>query len=312
MEGIVHFGINNIYTVKVKDEVFRCRIKGKILKSITDVYNPIAVGDRVEVSETGKGEAMITERLPRKNEFTRWNKKRQSYQTIAANIDLAVCVTSPESPPFRPRFVDRLLVNARGSYPVLIALNKADQGIPQDVAARLGEYRAMGYSCCTCSALTGMGVSDISLMIRGKLAVFIGQSGVGKSSLINALEPSAERVTGDLSAKYNRGSHTTSFAVLIPLSAKEGESGPEGFSGAIIDTPGIREIEIGGMEPYEVAHYFPDFEAHASDCGYTPCLHLHEPDCGVKKALMEGLIFPDRYESYARILQDLISSGRQR
>jgi len=306
MTGTVLSGINNIYRVLASGTMYSCRIKGKVLKHLPDVYNPIAVGDLVEISVISEDEALITERLSRKNEFTRWNKKRNSFQTLAANIDLAVCVTSPESPPFRPRFIDRVIVNARDSYPVLVVLNKIDQGLPSDVAVRLKEYGKMGYEYLCCSALTGDGVDELSRKIRDKRSVFIGQSGVGKSSLINAIEPAASRIIGELSTKYNRGSHTTSFAVLVQLGGLEGNG--QGFSGgAIVDTPGIREIEIGGMEAYEVSHFFPDFAPYASQCSYTPCLHMHEPDCGVIKALEDGLILPDRYESYLRILSDILA-----
>ena len=296
--GQVLHGINNIFTVEVQGRRLQCRIKGKVLKTKQTVYNPIAVGDLVSLHPDPISEDVgwIVERRERHSSLVRWNKKRQAVQVIAANADLLVCVGSVQSPPFRPRFIDRVLVSAEhGELEPLIVVNKSDLAMNREIRERIDNYRSIGYRVIVSSALNGSGTGELKKALAGRTAVFFGQSGVGKSSLLNSMFTELELPVGDISSKYNRGSHTTSFARLIRTHA--------GCS--IIDTPGIREFEIAGIEPRELAFYFPEFLSYAKGCAYPSCRHLDEPDCAVRRAVEAGRIHPDRYESYLRIHDDV-------
>ena len=296
MRGLVRYGINNIYTVQTENGLFECRIKGKKLKSERREYNPICSGDFVEIQidENHPGRGMITERSERDNSFARWNRKRGNIQTIAANIDLLVCIISPESPPFRPRFVDRVLVNAEDNFPVLIVLNKIDQGITADIETRIADWQNMGYEVIMTSAQNGDGIELLKKRISGKVAAFVGQSGVGKSSLLNSVEPGLNLRVGSVSEKFNKGTHTTCYAVL-----------DEWENGTVIDTPGIKEIDPVGIEPENLSHFMRDFKKYIGSCHHSTCLHRDEPGCAVKKAVEEGVILEERYSSYLRMLNDL-------
>jgi ribosome biogenesis GTPase len=298
LEGEVLLGINTIYTVIAGGSSLQCRIKGKQLKESARSYNPIAPGDIVEVvtDSMDPREAMISSVRPRKTRLVRWNKKGRAPQLLAANADLAVCVTTPDLPPFRPRFVDRLIVAAEsGGLAPLVLMNKSDLPCPGGVAERLDHYGRMGYPVLTCSARTGEGLEELMAALAGKTSVFVGQSGVGKSSLLNALSPALDLRVGELSQKHRRGNHTTNYAVLLTL-----ENGLR-----IVDTPGVRELELAEILPEEIGFHFRDFIPYMQSCSYQPCLHDDEPQCAVAEAVQRGDIHADRYESYLRILQEL-------
>jgi ribosome biogenesis GTPase len=309
MEGVVLWGSNNIFHVQPEEyrkelplegglpQGVECRIKGKQLSGTAKGYNPLAPGDRVRLrvdDRTGLG--MIEERLHRKNEFVRWNRKRNAIQTIAANLDLLVAIASPVEPPFRPRFLDRVSVAAElGEIPFALVLNKTDQGVPQEVRDRLESFRALGYAVLETSAASRRGVGELEKWIEGREVGFLGQSGVGKSSLLNAMAPEIGARVGEVSRKYNRGRHTTTLAVRVPL--------PE-FASGVIDTPGIREIDLYAFPREQLAWGFPEMKEEIPNCRIPGCTHLHEPDCAVIAALERGAIDPDRYESYQRIMVD--------
>lgn len=297
-EGIVLFGVNNIYTVRTGERDIQCRIKGKILKNDKTFYNPIAVGDIVQIviDPVSDDEGLITGRRERKNAFIRWNKKKKCPQVIASNVDYLVAICSVQSPPFRPRFLDRLIISAliEEIEPVIVA-NKCDLGIDRETDERLCDYEKNGYKVVRCSAKTGKGIDPLSLLIKDKCSVFAGQSGVGKSSLLNIIEPDLNLKVGEISSKYDRGIHTTRFSVMIVL-----HDGTR-----VIDTPGIRECWIYNLEPDQLKFYFPEFLAPAEECGYYSCLHLEEPDCKVKELVEKGEIHGDRYFSYTRIIQSI-------
>ena len=298
--GLILTGINNIFSVYSEDSIFLCEIKGKILKGVENVYNPLAAGDMVRFSIDGisKDKGMIIERLKRRNEFSRWNNKRNAPQTIAANIDYLICVASAGNPPFRPRFIDRVLVMASSDVKVLIVLNKSDIGIDESTKLRMEDYKRIGYEYISCSAKTGKNIDKLKNIISGSISAFIGQSGVGKSTLLNILYPGHELKTASISIKHDRGKHTTNHSRLIFEDA-----------GGFIDTPGIREIEVFGIEAEDLGFHFREFTDFSRNCKFQPCRHKTEPDCGVRQALEEGLIHPDRYESYLRILSNLNQKG---
>jgi len=298
MTGVVRSGINNIYAVEADGLTYECRIKGKVLKDEERAHNPIAVGDIVAVEPDAHtaGRGVILSREKRRNSLARWNRNTKSLQTLAANVDLLVVVSSFADPPFRPRFIDRMLVAAlSGGVPPLVAVNKCDLGRNPETLARIAGFRACGYPALVVSARTGEGLAELKAAIRDKVAVFAGQSGTGKSSLLNALEPAFSLKVGEISAKYGRGAHTTSFAAML--------SGPAGFT--VVDTPGIRELDVADVPVEELRFFFPEFTKYLPDCQFPSCLHRDEPACAVKAAVEEGGIIYDRYDSYLRLLADL-------
>jgi len=333
----VLYGINTIYCVRAENALVTCRIKGKVLSGAwsgkmrrermsnvplpeemegappqarrrgtprRETYNPIAPGDVVDVvmDPLNPQEGLIVEVKERKTSLKRWNKKGRAPQVLAANADLAVCISSPSSPPFRPRFIDRLIVAAEvGQLEPVIVLNKADLPCPTETRERLEHYSRMGYRVHSCSAKSGQGVDELARMLKGSTAVFVGQSGVGKSSLLNAMSPNLRLKVGEVSQKHDRGSHTTNFSSLLLV----------GDGLRIVDTPGVRELELADVLPDEVGFHFRDFLSHTEGCEFQPCLHAGEPGCAVSSAVEKGEIHPDRYESYLRIVRELQDSGRQ-
>jgi ribosome biogenesis GTPase len=302
MKGTVLRGMNNIFSIRHEAGLFECRIKGKVLHGRRDAYNPLAPGDEVEFEPEPGSEkrGYISSRIERRNGFYRWNKKRRAVQIIAANIDLCICLLSTKSPPFRPRFADRVGIMAElESIPFMPVCNKIDQGIGDETKARLDAFQEGGYEYLLCSAETGEGIEELTSVLKGKRSMFIGQSGVGKTTILNMLIPGLDQKTADISSKYNRGKHTTVFSALFSTGSFE-----------IIDTPGIREIEVCGIDSIELDRYFPEFGPFYRQCRFPSCLHDEEPDCAVRAAVEEGVIHPDRYESYLRILFDLQETER--
>jgi ribosome biogenesis GTPase len=200
------------------------------------------------------------------------------------------------SPPFRPRFVDRLLVSAAaGNLEPVIIINKCDLGQEETTRRRIQAYRSAGYQVVECSALSGLGLESLKPLLMGKMSVFVGQSGVGKSSLLNRLDPALNLPVADLSGKYDRGVHTTSFARLLALN----------HGCTVVDTPGVREFEVAGIRPDQLWGYFPEFVEPAARCAYSVCRHRDEPGCVVRQSVASGLIHHDRYESYLRLYEAL-------
>ncbi|THB62501.1 MAG: ribosome small subunit-dependent GTPase A [Spirochaetaceae bacterium] len=302
MKATVLKGINNIFTVQFISETQSsdaqlpgtqlCRIKGKVLPGAGQDYNPLAPGDMVEIDN-----GLIISRYPRKNRLYRWNRKRNNLQVFAANIDQLLIFGSVKSPPLRPRFIDRVLVMAENAHvDCIIVINKLELGPAEDELQRLETYRQLGYKVIMVSAYTGAGLDTLKHCLQAKRSVLYGQSGVGKSSCLNALFPHLDLSVGGLSKKHNRGTHTTNYGVLL-----EGEA--MGGLG-IIDTPGIRELHLPGYTSSEVASGFRDIHAYGDSCEFDGCTHVHEPGCKVKKALADNLLHPDRYQSYLNILSD--------
>jgi ribosome biogenesis GTPase len=306
MLGLVVRGSRNIFTVKSGGAVFECRIKGKVLKGVEGFYNPLAPGDRVQFESAAAGTGLILGFEERRNLLTRFNQKGQTPQLLAANVDQILCVTTPASPPFRPRFLDRVLVQAEiADIDPIIVCNKYDLSVDDpDVEERLEDFSRIGYRVLRVSAKTGEGMDKLRRLTKGKLSAMLGQSGVGKSSLINALVPGQNIPVGALNEKYDRGNHTTTISLMVEAPAQAADSGA-----AIIDTPGIRRFVPHGIAAGDLIHYMREFAGLAGKCVYgLSCSHVTEPGCKVMEAVHAGVIHEDRYESYLRIrdeLQDL-------
>ena len=298
LTGSVLSSTNNISKVLLEDgRILLCAIKGKRIKTLAGSYNGLAVGDIVEVIPTDGGKGLIASLRERRNTFGRYNEKGRAEQAIAANIDIVFCVSSPHLPPFRPRFIDRLAVLAEcAKVPFVIVLNKTDLGVPDDVDERLAAYRSLGYGIIRASATLGEGVDEIRALLRGAVGVFAGQSGVGKSSLLNAIVPGLDRRIQDVSIKYDRGKHTTTMAEMVRT-----EDGLR-----IIDTPGIRRLALRSIDPDDLASCFPEIFPYVEHCAFgSRCSHSEEEGCAVRAAAERAEIHPDRYESYLRIREEL-------
>jgi len=303
LKGLVIRGSRNIMTVRIDTEdgskELECRIKGKVLKGHENVYNPIAPGDYVTIErEINSDTAMILGLEERRNLFSRFNQKGGNSQLLSANIDLVLCLCTPVSPPFRPRFLDRVLLQADISgIESLVICNKIDIEYDDiDVDERLEEYNRIGYKIIYISAKTGEGIENLKNEIAGKTCVLIGQSGVGKSSLINALSPGLDLKEGELNEKYDRGVHTTTMSIMYELSK----------GSKIIDTPGVRRFIPDGIESGDVINYLREFAPLAAKCSFgLSCSHRKERGCKIMEAVHAGVIHEDRYESFLRIMDDL-------
>lgn len=297
MEGLVIAGTNNFFTVERKDEKqFLCSIKGKVLKLDGNVYNPLCPGDIIEFEEVEDGKGVITSLQTRKNVLTRLNIKTCNPQFLAANIDLIICVTTPSSPPFRPRFVDRVMVQAeKEGIPVLVLVNKVDLPFDSSFDARISNWQKYEYEVLKVSATENINIEALRKRIKKLKVAVVGQSGVGKSSVLNALYPSLSLKTSTISYKYDRGVHTTTKAMLFKIDET-----------LIIDTPGIRNFSLWGINEKELISYFPDMKEFEGKCKFgLSCKHEKETGCQVLKALDEGLILYDRYESYLRMKEEI-------
>ena len=290
--GLIVRGINNIYTVKMGDRSYLCRIKGKQLLQVEREYNPLAVGDFVHFVQSSETEGLIIDRIERKNSFQRWNAKGGCNQTVVANMDLIVCVASADNPPFRPRFIDRVIACCQ-DVEVMIVLNKCDILLTEDEYERFVLYKKLGYKIMGVSALTKENLDTLKGELEHKTVAFVGQSGVGKSTLINSILDTDQR-TAQVCEKYNRGRHTTNHSLLL-----------EGEDFNLVDTPGVREIMVPHRDSHYLSQAFPEFASYAKECAFELCLHNDEPNCSVKMAVEEDAIHYDRYESYLRMLASL-------
>ncbi len=281
---------------------FPAVLKGKVRLLRSEATNPVAVGDRVryELDEGAEDQvATISEVLERKNYVIRksTNLSRQSH-VIAANLDQAVLAVSLFFPEIKLSFLDRLLVTCEvyGVRP-LIVLNKVDlyRDEARDAVENfVGIYTGAGYRVLQTSCKTGEGIEELREACRGRISLISGESGVGKSSLIKALDPALAPKIGRISLANLQGKHTTSLYEMYPLC----------FGGFLIDSPGLRGFGLVDLKKEEIALYFPEMLRAAKDCRFTPCTHTHEPGCAVKEAVDQGTISPERYNSYLGMLEE--------
>ena len=300
MRGLVVKNTGSWYTVKTDDgRLVNSKVKGNFrLRGIRST-NPVAVGDRVEIVENAEGTAFITEIQDRTNYIIRKspNLSKQSH-IIAANVDQALLVVTVNYPQTSTTFIDRFLASAEAyRVPVVLLFNKADlltadERRYQDMMMEL--YRTVGYQCRAISAETGHGVAELVGLLAGKVSVLSGNSGVGKSTLINRILPGANLRTAEISDAHNQGTHTTTFSEMLLL--------PSG--GYLIDTPGIKGFGTFDIEPAELTGYFKDIFRFSKDCRFSNCTHTHEPGCAVLRAVEEHYIAQSRYQSYLSMLAD--------
>ena len=289
------------YTVKTDDggQLIDCKIKGNFrLKGIRST-NPVAVGDRVTIIPNAEGTAFITAIEDRRNYIIRKssNLSKQSH-IIAANVDQAFLVVTVNYPQTSTTFIDRFLASAEAyRVPVTLLFNKTDLLSEEELRYQqmmIDLYDTVGYQCLAISAETGEGIDKVMDMLTGKVTVLSGNSGVGKSTLINRLLPGVNLRTSDISDAHNSGMHTTTFSEMIPLP----------LGGYIIDTPGIKGFGTFDIEPEELTGYFKEIFRFSKECRFSNCTHTHEPGCAVLKAVEEHFISQSRYQSYLSMMED--------
>jgi ribosome biogenesis GTPase len=301
MKGTVYKSTGSWYRVKTGDGSFyNCRIKGKFRIEGIKSTNPVAAGDEVLFNLITDGDetvGQIYEILDRRNYLIRKSVKlSKQVHIIAANVDLVFLLITLENPRTYPEFIDRFLATAEAyDVPCVLLFNKEDTLGPhlrEETSDMASLYREIGYTCLVISAKTGSNVEKVLELMRGKTCMFVGHSGVGKSTLINRIAPDLGLRTAQISEQHKQGQHTTTFAEMYDL--------PSGAR--IIDTPGIKGFGLVDMDKEEIGDYFPELFALKSECRFNNCIHLDEPGCAVKKALEEGEIALSRYRSYVQMV----------
>jgi len=299
--GTVYKSTGSWYRVKTdKGIMLDARIKGKFRLNGKKLTNPVAVGDRVKIEWTSADEATIIEILTRNNYVVRQSPRKKHFlHLLASNIDQAMLIVTVVEPSLKPGFIDRfLLMTETHDIPVVIVFNKSDLWGPEE-REKLDEFRAIyndiGYKVLHSSSLTGEGLDKLKETLQGKTTLMSGHSGVGKSSLMNTIQPELALKTEEISDYSGKGQHTTTFAEMFDL--------PEG--GRLIDTPGIKTLGFNHFEVMDVAHNFREFFALSSGCKFNNCMHLNEPKCAVRQAVQDGQIAPTRYRSYLQIVEEI-------
>jgi len=303
MTGTVVKSTGSWYVVRdaATEQLHRCRLRGKFKIQGLKVSNPLAVGDSVtfEPEQQAEGTAVITHIAPRRNYIVRRSVHTTGHaHIVGANLDQALLVVTLVSPTTSFGFIDRFLVTAEAYHiPVVLVFNKTDLLDADGLAYQeeiAGMYRSLGYTSRACTASTGAGVAAVDTLLDGKTSLLSGHSGVGKSTLINALVPDLDIKTAEISQFSDKGVHTTTFAEML-------EVRPGTY---LIDTPGIKELGIVDIKPAELAGYFPEMRALLNQCRYHNCQHVHEPGCAVREAVDAGRIALPRYDSYLSMLAD--------
>lgn len=299
MNGLVIKSTGSWYDVFLDNgETVSCRLRGQFRIHGIKNTNPVILGDHVTVEMESDHTGLITDILPRRNYIERkaTNLSKISH-LIAANIDMAFLIVTLKEPRTSLGFIDRFLVSAEGfRIPVTIVFNKIDlyKAAEIKVVDKLSVlYTGIGYRALHTSAVSGLGIDGLRQAMTGKVCLFIGHSGTGKTALINRIDPNLHLRTAEISHKYGKGRHTTTFAKMFPLAG-----------GFMMDTPGIKEFGLIDYSKEEIRDYFPEIRQYNNCCKFDNCLHLHEPDCAVIKAVEAGKIPASRYMNYLAILQD--------
>lgn len=287
-------------------ETLPCVVRGRFFEDQDDPESrPVAVGDRVQVEIEG-AQGSICGVLPRTNRIARPRPRDPTtFQVIAANVDLLVIVSSLARPKPKEGLIDRLLVAAESEkLDALILLNKCDLVADEEAERFAAPYRALGYAVLAVSATEGSNLDAVKAAMRGRTAMMLGHSGVGKSSLLRALDPAVEASIGGLvneGTRSVRGAHTTTSASLHELA----------FGARLVDTPGVREFGLDGVQPVDLGRFFRDFDEPSRRCHYSTCTHDHEPKCGVKSAVERGAVRRERYDTYLKLLAELSGKGQR-
>lgn len=294
--GLVLRAQSGFFWVQTEAGLVECRLRGRLKKErlSTDIA---VIGDQVVISLAGPGQGAIEAVLPRRTRLARRAAgPRGAYKedVMVANVDQVLLVFACAAPPFTPRMLDRYLVICEHSgLPAVIIATKVDLVGEEQAHSMFAPYAAIGYPVIYTSIITGLGLDAVRACLDGKISVVTGKSGVGKSSLLNAIQPGLNLATGEVSPQLNKGRHTTTVAELIPL------TGPNG--GYVADTPGIREIGLWQVSPEDLDWCFREMRPFLGQCYFAGCTHLHEPDCAVRAAVERGAISRERYESYVRL-----------
>jgi ribosome biogenesis GTPase / thiamine phosphate phosphatase len=302
IKGTVIKSTGSWYQVRTDDgQVRQCRIIGKFRLDDIPLTNPVAVGDEVEIAEEGPDQGLIKKILPRKNYVLRQSPRRKhDMHLLAANIDQAILIVTVVHPDLKPGFIDRFLVMIeRDDIPVTIVFNKADLYDDEDLARLLEMkqvYENIGYGVLATSVVEKRGLEALRALLKDKTTLIAGQSGVGKSSLVNAIQPQLDLRTGDISDYSGKGQHTTTFAEMFELD----------FGGRLIDTPGIKTLGFNNKDLQNISHSFREFFALSDQCRFGgACLHRNEPGCAVKAAIARGELSELRYMHYLGLLDEV-------
>lgn len=291
--GTVVRATGSWYEVHTEGGNVRCRIRGRLRLRGVRSTNPVVVGDVVRCEAADDGSCVIAEVLPRRNYVIRRasNLSKESH-IIASNLDQALLLVTLAEPATAPEFIDRFLVTCEAyKVPVTILLSKTDIQHPEALAEFHAVYEGAGYRVLEVSALEGTGVEAVRGLLSGRTTLVAGNSGVGKSTLVQSIDPALDIRTGEISDSHHRGRHTTTFSTMYPLAG----------GGWIIDTPGIKGFGLIDIDDAELWHYFPEMMRYAPDCRFYNCTHTHEPGCAVIEAVERGDISFARYESYLKI-----------
>lgn len=280
-----------VYRIHTADETLDCSLRGKAKR---DAGERVAIGDRVTVERLGDGSCRITEVLPRHSRLSRHSMAKRREQVLAANVDQVAAVFSAARPEPDVRLLDRLLAVAElHDLPSLIVVNKTDLAEHGNVPPEFAAYATIGYPVLPTCAKSGAGLDVLEERLAGRITVFTGPSGVGKTSILNALVPDLDLRVGAVGDRSGRGKHTTSAGLLIPI--------PGG--GYLADTPGIQYFEPAGVDPADLAHAFREFRPLVDDCRFADCRHRAEPGCAVRDAVEEGSLYEHRFDSYLSLLE---------
>ena len=297
--GKVLTATRKTYSVAVERQVIQCTMRGKL--AVDDGYDTVRVGDNVKVTWQEDGPGVIEEILPRTSKLSRSIESR-AYQEhiIAVNISQLLIIMSTRRPRFKSGLLDRYLVIAeKNQLHPLICINKVDLAPSKQFRHFQEYYEKLNYPVLFTSAVSGEGITDLAEALSEGVTALVGFSGVGKSTLINAIEPGLDIRVGDVSERTLKGQHTTTSAEMFPLSS----------GGFVVDTPGIRELGFWGIYKKDLQHYFIELKHYAPRCQFADCTHIHEPGCAVKMAVQAGDILAERYENYVNIYDSLKSAA---